>query len=127
MDVIIRGLDRELYRRLKAKAALTGEKVSAAVQDAVRRWLDQSDKAVETEYDANNSTYERMRGSLLEKHKGMYAVFHSGEFIGAAPTLKEVGKMARERGAKKVLMVKVGEEEPAEGEWLWSSIELSTA
>ena len=61
MDVIIRGLDRELYRRLKAKAALTGDKVSAAVQDAVRRWLDQSDKVVENESDANNSAYERMR------------------------------------------------------------------
>ena len=49
LDVIIRGLDRELYRRLKAKAALTGYKVSAAVQDAVRKWLEQSDKAVETD------------------------------------------------------------------------------
>ncbi len=83
MDVIIRGLDRELYRRLKAKAALTRYKVSAAVQDAVRRWLEQSDKAVETESDAKNSMYERMRGTLQQKYRGMYAVFHSGEFLGA--------------------------------------------
>jgi len=127
MDVIIRRLDRELYRRLKASAALTGSKVSAAVQDAVRRWLEQSDKAVETESDANNNAYERMKGTLHEKYGGMYAVFHSGEFLSATPTLKEAGKMARERGAKKVLMVKVGQEEAAGGEWLWSSIELSTA
>ena len=127
MDVIIRGLDSELYRKLKARAALTGYKVSAAVQDAVRRWLEQSDKAVETEYDANNIAYERTKSTVQEKYRGMYAVFHSGDFLGAAPTLKEAGKMARERGAKKILMVKVGEEERAGGEWLWSSIELSTA
>ena len=127
MDVIIRGLGWSLYRRLKAMAALTGCTISAAVRDAVRKWLEQSVKAVETESDANNSMYDRTKGTLQEKYRGKYAVFHSGEFLGAAPTLKEAGKMARERGAKKVLMVKVGEEEPAEGEWLWSSIELSTA
>lgn len=127
MDVIVRGLDRTLYRRLKAKAAIMGYKVSGAVQEAIGRWLEESEKVVETDYDADNSAYRRMKGSLLEKYGGMYAVFHSGEFLGAAPTLKEAGKLAREKGAKRVLMTKVAAEEPAGGEWLWSSIELSTA
>ncbi len=127
MDVIVRGLDSALYRRLKARAALMGYKVSTAIQDAIRRWLEESEKAVETEYNANDSEYQRMKGSLMEKYAGKYAVFHSGEFVGASPTLKGGGKLARERGAKRVLMVKVGQEEPAGGEWLWSSVELSTA
>src|SRR5438445_13180558 len=101
MDVMIRRQVRELYRRLKAKAALTGYKVSAAIRDAMKTWLEQSNKSVESKYDANNSTYESMRGSLQEKYRGMYAVFHSGEFLAAAPTLKEDGRMAGERRPKR--------------------------
>ncbi len=127
MDVIVRGLDRTLYRKLKARAALMGYRVSSALQEAIKSWLEQSEKAVGTEYDANNNEYERMKSSLVENYSGMYAVFHSGKFLGAAPNLKEAGKLGRETGAQKVLMVKVAGEEPAGGEWLWSSIELSTA
>lgn len=126
MDVLVRGLDSALYRRLKAKAALMGYKVSAAIQEAIGGWLEESDTAVETEHDANSSTYGRMRSTLLEEHRGAYAVFHSGKFVGTATTLRDAGKLAHDAGAKKAVITKVGEEEPAGGEWLWSSIELST-
>jgi len=127
MDVIVRGLDTSLYRRLKARAALMGMKVSSAMQEAIDRWLTETGKAVETELDADNEAYERMRGRLQREHAGKYTVFHSGAFLGAAPTLKEAGLLARRANAKRVLMFRVGGEEPARGEWLWSSIELSTA
>jgi len=119
MDIIIRGIDRNLYRRLKSRAALLGYKLSAAVQEAIRVWLEASEKSVETESDANNREYERLKADLLEEHRGRFA--------GVANTLQEAGKIAREAGSRRALIVKLGEEEAAGGEWLWSSIELSTA
>jgi len=127
MDVLVRGLDPSLYRRLKARAALMGVKVSSAVQEAIDGWLKETEKAIETELDADNEAYERMRGTLQKEHPGKYVVFYSGRFLGPAPTLKEAGSLARRANAKRVVMTKVQGEEPAGGEWLWSSIELSNA
>lgn len=39
MDTTIRNLDDELYRRLKARAALQGKTVGEAMNDAMRRYL----------------------------------------------------------------------------------------
>ncbi|MDW7977687.1 MAG: hypothetical protein RMH74_02660 [Candidatus Caldarchaeum sp.] len=41
-----------------------------------------------------------------------------------AENLQEAGKLVREACVSKALITKVGEEEPAGGEWLWSSTEL---
>ncbi|MEM4415970.1 MAG: hypothetical protein QXH32_08420 [Candidatus Caldarchaeum sp.] len=127
MDVIIRRMDRELYRRLKARASLMGCRVTDDVQEAVKRWLEQGDKLVDTEVDADNAAYERMKPVLLAEHKGKYAVFFSGRFAGVADSLKDACSMVRAAGALKALVVRVGEEEKAGGEWMWSSLELSTA
>ncbi|MDW7977688.1 MAG: hypothetical protein RMH74_02665 [Candidatus Caldarchaeum sp.] len=51
--------------------------MSDAVQEAVR--LEEA-KPVETELDADNREYQRMKKTLLAEHKGRYAVFHSGRF-----------------------------------------------
>ena len=127
MDVLVRGLDTSLYRRLKARAALMGLKVSAAMQEAMDRWLSETGKEVQTESDADNAAYLRMKRSLQRDHAGEYAVFCSGDLLGTASSLEEAGSLARRAKREKVLLVKVGEEEAAGGEWLWSSIELSTA
>lgn len=39
MDITIRNLDVQLYRRLKARAALTGKTVGEAVNEAMRVYL----------------------------------------------------------------------------------------
>ena len=39
MDTTIRNLDEEAYRRLKARAALTGKTVGEAVSEAIRAYL----------------------------------------------------------------------------------------
>jgi len=83
MDLIIRGIDRNLYRRLKSRAALLGYKLSAAVQEAIRVRLEASEKSVETESDANNREYERLKAYLLEEHRGRFAVFASGLLAGS--------------------------------------------
>lgn len=39
MDTTIRNLDEDLYRRLKARAALEGSTVGEAMNEAMRRYL----------------------------------------------------------------------------------------
>ncbi|MDQ6802638.1 MAG: hypothetical protein M3041_17670 [Acidobacteriota bacterium] len=39
MDTTIRNLDLQLYRELKAKAALAGQGVGEALNSAIRAWL----------------------------------------------------------------------------------------
>lgn len=39
MDTTIRNLDEDAYRRLKARAALTGKTVGEAVSEAIRAYL----------------------------------------------------------------------------------------
>ncbi len=39
MDVTIRNLDEEAYRRLKARAALEGIAIGAAITQAIEFWL----------------------------------------------------------------------------------------
>ncbi|MEM4346491.1 MAG: hypothetical protein QXX19_05125 [Candidatus Caldarchaeum sp.] len=47
-------MDRELYRRLKARASFLDCRVADFVHEAVKRWLEQGDKLVDTEVDADN-------------------------------------------------------------------------
>ncbi|MGB9806389.1 MAG: hypothetical protein ACPLRT_06515 [Thermoproteota archaeon] len=60
VDVIIRGVDDDLYRKLKSRAALMGLKVSEALQEAIRTWIDlEQYDAIRTENDENNLEYEK--------------------------------------------------------------------
>lgn len=124
LDVIIRGIDESVYRRLKAEAALRGCTISRAIEEAVKLWLGSEVKTIYDEMDANNEEYIKMRNELLRNHLGKYAIFHRGRFIGVSDTLNEAGKKALRAGAEKALIIRVGREKPAGGEWLWSSLEL---
>ena len=124
MDLLVRGIDRELHKRLKAKAALEGISVSRAVENAIRAWLAMGERSILSEMDANNEAYLRLKPRLLKESKGKYAIFCSGKFSGLANTLDEASKVVKRSGSARALVTKVGEEEPAGGEWLWSSLEL---
>lgn len=124
MNIIIRGIDESLYRRLKAAAALRGLTVGKSVNEAVRLWLRTIEATVGTEHDANNEAYVKMRDELMREHRGKYAVFCRGEFVGVAGTLEEAGRLARASGSRRALITRLGEVEPAGGEWLWSSLGL---
>lgn len=127
MDVIIRGLNEELYRQLKAKAALHGHKISRALEDAIRIWVEAGNSVVQDEADANNKAYSTMKQDLLRRHPRKYVVFAEGKLLGVANTLEQAGKLARQHTRGRVLLTRLGKELPAGGEWLWSSIELASA
>jgi len=125
MDVIVRGMDENLHRKLKAEAAMRGISLSRALEEAVRAWLhSKEEKAALDENEANNVAYERMKNQLNRKYHGKYVVFGSGRFLGSADTLEQAGALARANAERKALVVKIGAKRPAGGEWLWSSLEL---
>ncbi len=125
MDAIIRGLDENLHRKLKAEAAIRGISLSKALEEAIKVWLQtEQEKAAQDDNDANNLAYEKMKAHLSRKYHGKYVVFVAGRFIGSAESLEQAGALARANAARKALVAKIGAERPAGGEWLWSSLEL---
>jgi len=125
MDVIVRGMDERLHRKLKAEAAMRGISLSRALEQAVRAWLDsRQEKAALDENEANNIAYERMKDQLNRKYRDRYVVFGGGRFLGSADTLEQAGALARANAERKALVAKIGAKRPAGGEWLWSSLEL---
>lgn len=123
MDVIIRNVDAELYKRLKAEAALRGMTVAEAFEESVRTWLQLIQRPVLSDVDVNNEAYMKLKGELVKNYEGKYVVFCDGKFVGAADTLDEAGKLVRQSEARRGLVCKLGVKRPAGGEWLWGSIE----
>ena len=125
MDVHVRNMDPELYRQLKARAAAKGERISEAIAEAAEYLLSRRDVA--TEMDANNAAYASAKRKLAKEQMGKYAVFCSGTFKGAADSLEGAAEIVRKSGRTKGLVIKVGEDLPRGGDWLWSSLELFAA
>ncbi|MDG6910639.1 MAG: hypothetical protein JRM99_08595 [Nitrososphaerota archaeon] len=125
MDVLVRNMDPELYRQLKARAAAKGEKISEAIAEAAEYIL--SGRGVATEMDANNSAYAASKRRLAKEHPGEYVVFCGGAFRGAAGSLEGAADIVRTSGRPKGLVAKMGEDLPRGGDWLWSSLELFAA
>jgi plasmid stability protein len=125
MDVLVRNMDPELYRQLKARAAAKGEKISEAIAEAAEYLLSKRDVA--TEMDANNAAYASAKREFAKEYKGKYVVFCSGAFKGAAENLEGAAGIVKASGRPKGLVVKVGEDLPRGGDWLWSSLELFAA
>jgi hypothetical protein len=125
MDVLIRNFDPELYKRLKARAAADGERIGQALSEATEYFL--SGHKVSTETDANNAAYSVAKRDLLKMYPGKYAVFCDGTFRGATDDLESAASVIRASGRPKALVMKMGEEIPKDGEWLWSSLELFAA
>jgi len=125
MDVLVRNFDPELYRRLKARAAAKGEKIGEALAEATEYFLSRHE--VSTESDVNNAAYAAAKAELARKYQGKYVVFCGGAFKGDAKDLEGAAALVRAAGRPKALVMKVGEEIPEGGDWLWSSLELFAA
>jgi plasmid stability protein len=125
MDVLIRNFDPELYKRLKARAAAKGEKIGQALNEATESLLSKNE--VSTETDANNAAYAAAKRDLDKNYPGKYVVFCDGSFSGAADDLEGAAKIVRTSGRPNAVVMKMGEQIPRGGEWLWSSLELFAA
>ncbi len=99
--VVVRNVDKDLYRRLKSIAALKGYTIGEALNEAIRLWLSFNEI-----YDSRFLDYmisrEKSRKKISEiisrysgeEYKGKYAVVCSGEFIGIYDSLDEAMKAA---------------------------------
>jgi hypothetical protein len=115
--VLIKNMDEQLYRMLKAKAALMGISVSEAIQQAISLWLN----VTEGMNDYNYVVLKTDPRALKAYNEGKYVLACDGEFIGAFDSEKEA--VERGKGHKKCMLGSKNYEQGV-GEWGWSSIAL---
>ncbi|HIQ12782.1 MAG TPA: hypothetical protein EYH44_00095 [Thermoprotei archaeon] len=121
---LIRSLDPELYRRFKAGAVLRGITLSQAFNEAMELWLSKYMGSDVEAWESHSSDYiDRVRDELDAKYSGKYVLVLGREVIGIVDNLGEAYKILGERGLRKCIIYRAGEER-GEGEWLWGSIEL---
>lgn len=114
--VAIRGVDRELYRRIKAYAALEGRTVGSIVNEALRMWLETRrhplyDKwrRVQEERRRNYKWLKENYDALRSKHEGKYAVVSEGGLKGLYDSFEEAAEAAWKLGSEEALIVRIGE------------------
>jgi len=116
-DVLLKKVDRKLYSRLKAEAAMRGKTVGQVFNEAVRVWLTvQQSRDIESE--RNVEAYLEIKEELL-KHPGEYFVIAKGTFLGRFPTLGDAFKRMKDNGTTRGFVIR----SQASGEWLGGSIE----
>lgn len=128
----MRGLDEELYRRVKAVAALRGIRLRDAFAEALRLWLSvkpeilASVEELEREAELNREAFMKLRGELVREHEGLYAAFAKGRLLGVFPTFEEAAVAVEKAGAKQGIVehLTAVEGRRVEVELGWSLAEL---
>jgi len=110
VDVIIRGVDEDLYREFKAEASRRGMKLREALSEAMRLWI-RSGEGPDDEF------YRRIKGELLKKYRGKHVAISRGRIVAVADTFEEMVEALRRAGVKKALTVHVGEDVEEVREW----------
>ncbi|UNQ73418.1 hypothetical protein [Infirmifilum sp. NZ] len=129
--VPVRGLDEELYRRVKAVAALRGVRVGDVFEEALRLWLSIKPEVlreledVEREAELNRRAFEGARERLLAEHKGRYAAFAGGRLLGVFDSLEEAAGAVETSGARHGAIERlIREVKERKMELGWSLVEL---
>lgn len=83
MSVLIKDIDKELYAKFKASAALHGLRLNDALGEALKCWIQNNtpQDAVEIERMRNNATFRRVMRDLLPEHENEWVVISNGEMI----------------------------------------------
>ena len=132
MSVIaIRGVNKELYKRVKAIAALRGIRICDAFNEALRIWLSIKPmiiselEDIDEEAKLNVKAFEKMKDELLTKYEGKYVAFAKGKFLGVFENLINAAKAIERVQAKHGLIKKLTrEEEKRMVELGWGFVDL---
>lgn len=91
MSVLIKDVDKELYKKFKAKAVLKGIKVGTALSLAIEKWLQEDDIITDEETNRirNNETYNKLLPRLIRDNRNAWVVISEGEFIGVFKSQKD--------------------------------------
>ncbi|MEZ0346252.1 MAG: hypothetical protein ABWK01_06860, partial [Infirmifilum sp.] len=112
----IRGLDEELYKKVKAAAALRGMRVRDAFEEALRLWLSVKPEVlgllgeVEVEAEANRRAFRELREKLLGGHAGSYVAVARGRLVGVFDTFDEAAEAVERLGVKQAVIERLVEE-----------------
>lgn len=87
MSVLIKDIDKVLYAKFKASAALQGLRLNDALCEAMKCWIENKipRNEVETDRIRNNATFRRLTPDLLPDHENEWVVISNGELIGIFP------------------------------------------
>ena len=119
MNVVKTEIDDETKKRLWKKAfekfGYSKGAISLALREAIHKWLEDEDNAegeIEKERILNNLAYNKLKGKLIKKYEGKYAIIANGKLIGVADSYEEIVKIANEKAAeaKHCLIFKVEKE-----------------
>ncbi len=87
MSVLIKDIDKELYAKFKASAALHGLRLNDALCEAMKCWIENKKPKNDddTERMKNNATFRRLAPDLLPDHENEWILISSGELIDIFP------------------------------------------
>ncbi|MFW9996578.1 MAG: hypothetical protein ACFFD4_31325 [Candidatus Odinarchaeota archaeon] len=82
--MLIKDIDKELYARFKAVAALRGLRLNDALCQAMACWIEKESPKDDNERDRiqNNAIYRRMFPDLIGENEGKWIVIAGGELLG---------------------------------------------
>jgi Zn-dependent M32 family carboxypeptidase len=89
-QVLIRGVDEDIYRRAKSAAALQGVSMGLAVSEALRGWVENGQKEDDVQKQVKqNVHYVKAHWSDLKRHKGEAVVISGKKLQGVFSSYEE--------------------------------------
>src|SRR5271167_2108476 len=94
-QVLIRGVDEDVYRRAKSAAALQGVSMGLAVSEALRGWIEngQAGEGIRKEV-KQNVEYVKARWNDLKRHKGQAVVVSGRKLQGVFTSYEEARRFS---------------------------------
>jgi len=116
--VLIKNMDENIYRMLKAKAAMLGISVSDAIQQAISLWLNVTDSISDQNYAILKTNQEAVKAF----NEGNYVLVCDGRYVGSFDDEKKALEKAKEY--EKCMISNKNYPRQDIGEWGWTSIAL---
>jgi len=114
--IAIRGVDEELYRKIKAYAALEGRTIGSIVNEALRMWLESREHPLYEKWrkikESREKNYEWLKENyeeLCAKHKGMYIAISEGKLIGVYKDFESAARAVEKLPLEEAMIIKIGE------------------
>jgi hypothetical protein len=94
-QVLIRGVDEDIYRRAKSVAALQGVSMGLAVSEALRGWVEHglAEDGIRKEV-KQNVQYVKAHWSDLKRHKGEAVVISGRKLQGVFTSYEEARRFS---------------------------------
>lgn len=113
--IVVKNVDKDVYRRLKSVAALKGYTIGRALTEAMRLWL-LLNEATSRRYldylmcrersERRLREVERLHG---EEYKGKYVVVCDGRLVKVCDDEEEARRAAVSSGATQCIIARIGE------------------